>query len=66
MQNHLLRVDRGDRQRDRLVDPQAIGVHERETAAYDRLFQRSDQPAAVLVTADAGQALAAWLADFFW
>ena len=64
-QNHLLRVDRGDGQRDRLGDPQAIGVDERETAAIDGLFQGGDQAAAVLVTADVGQPLPAWLADFF-
>ena len=64
-QNHLLRVDRGDGQRDRLGDAQAIGVDERETAAIDGLFQCGDQAAAVLVTADIGQPLPAWLADFF-
>ena len=65
VQNHLLRVDRGDGQRDRLGDPQAIGVDERETAAIDGLFECADQAAAVLVTADVGQPLPAWLADFF-
>jgi len=64
-QNHLLGVDRGDRERDRLGNPQAIGVDERETAAVDGLFQGGDQAAAVLITADVGQPLAAWLADFF-
>ena len=64
-QNHLLRVDRGDGQRDRLGDPQAIGVDEGETAAIDGLFQGGDQAAAVLVTADVGQPLPAWPADFF-
>src|SRR4051794_21271952 len=64
-EDHLLRVDRGDGQRDRLGDPQAIGVDERETAAIDGLFQRGDQAAAVLITADVGQPLPAWLADFF-
>ena len=64
-QNHLFRVDRGDGQRDRLADPQAIGVDERETAAIDGLFECADQAAAVLVTADVGQPLPAWLADFF-
>ena len=53
-ENHLLRVDRGNGQCDRLGDPQAIGVDERETAAIDGLFQRGDQAAAVLVTADVG------------
>jgi hypothetical protein len=64
-QDHLLRVDRGNGQRDRLGDPQSIGVDERETAAIDGLFQCGDQVAAVLVTADVGQPLPAWLADFF-
>ena len=64
-QNHLLRVDRRDGQRDRLGDPQALGVDERETAAIDGLLQGGDQAAAVLVTADVGQPLPAWLADFF-
>ena len=63
--NHLLRVDREDGQRDRLGDPQAIGVDEGETAAIDRLFQGGDQAAAVRVTADVGQPLPAWPADFF-
>jgi hypothetical protein len=65
MENHLLRVDRGDRQRDRLANPQAVGVHERETAANDGLLEGRQQAAAVLVTADVGEALAAGLADFF-
>jgi hypothetical protein len=63
-QDHRLRVDRGNRQRDRLGDPQSRGVDERETAAIDGLFQCGDQAAAVLVTADVGQPLPAWLADF--
>ena len=65
VQHHLFRVNRGNGQRDRLGDPQAIGVDERETAAIDGLFQGGDQAAAVLVTADVGQPLLAWLADFF-
>ena len=65
VQNHLLGVDRREGKRDRLVDPQAIGVDERETAAIDGLFQGGDQAAAVLVTADVGQPLPAWLADLF-
>ena len=64
-QDHLLRVDRGNGQRDRLGDAQAIGVDEGETAAIDGLFQCGDQAAAVLVTADVGQPLPAWPADFF-
>ena len=65
VQDHLPGVDRGDRQGHRLGDPQAISVDERETAAKDGLFQCGDQAAAVLVTADIGQPLPAWLADFF-
>ena len=65
VQHHLFRVNRGNGQRDRLGDPQAIGVDEGETAAIDGLFQRGDQAAAVLVTADVGQSLPAWPADFF-
>src|SRR5271156_2333504 len=64
-QNHLLGVDRRDRQRDRLVDPQAISVDDGKTAAIDGLFQGGDQATAVLVTADVGQPLSAWRADFF-
>ena len=64
-ENHLFGVDRGDGQRNRLGDPQAISVHERETAANDGPFQRGDQAAAILVAADGGQAYSAWLADFF-
>ena len=45
-QDHLLRVDRGNGQRDRLGDAQAIGVDEGETAAIDGLFQCGDQAAA--------------------
>ena len=64
-QDHLPGVDRGNWQGDRLGDPQAIGVDEREAAAIDGLFQCGDQAAAVLVTAHIGQPLSAWLADFF-
>ena len=65
MQYHLLRVDRRDRQRDRLFDPQPIGVDERKATAIDRLFECGDQAATILVAADVGQPLLAWLADFF-
>jgi len=64
-QNHLLRIDRRDPQSNRLVDPQSIGINERETAAIDRVFQTGDQLAAVVVGTDVGQPLAAGLADFF-
>ena len=62
-QHHLLGVDRGDGERDRFGDPQAIGIDERETAAIDGLFQGGDQAAAVLITADVGQPLPARPAD---
>jgi len=64
-EHHLLRVDCRDGQGDRFCDPQAVGIDERETAAIDGLFQRSDQAAAVLIAADVGQPLLAWLAYFF-
>ena len=65
VQNHLPGVDRGDGERDRLGDAQAIGVDEREAGPIEGHFQRGDQAAAILVTADVGQPLPAWLADFF-
>ena len=43
---------------------QAIGVDERDTAAINGLFQCGDQAPAVVVTADVGQPLPPWLADF--
>jgi hypothetical protein len=52
-------------QRDRLGDAQAISVDERETTAEDGLLQSGDQAVAVLIAADVGQTLSAWLADFF-
>ncbi len=48
-QNHLLGVNRRNRQRNSLIDPQTIGVDERETAAIDRVFQSGNQVAAILV-----------------
>ena len=62
---HLLRVHRRDGQRDRLGDSQAIGVDQREAAAIDGLRKRGDQAAAILIAADIGQPLLAWLANFF-
>ena len=53
-EQHLLRVDRRDGQRDRLRDPQAVGVDQREAAAIEGLFQGGDQAAAVLIAADVG------------
>ena len=64
-QDHLLRVDRRDGQRDRLVDSQAISVDQRKAAAIDGLLKLGDQAAAILVATDVGQPLLAWLANFF-
>ena len=64
-QDHLLRVDRRDGQRDRLADSQAIGVDKREATAIDGLFERGDQTPAIAIAADIGQAFLTWLADFF-
>jgi hypothetical protein len=41
------------------------GIDERKATAIDGLLQGGDQAAAVLVAADVGQSLLAWLADFF-
>ena len=64
-ENHLLGVNRRDRQCDRLPDSQSIRVDYCEAAAKDRFFQRRDQAAAILIAADVGQSLLAWLAHFF-
>jgi len=64
-QEHLLGIDGGNGQFDGFADPQAAGVDQGETAAIDRLLDRADQAAAVLVTSDVGQAFAKGLADFF-
>ena len=64
-EHHLFRVDGRDGQADRLPDSQSIGVHHRETAAIERLFQGGDQAAAIFIAADVEQPLLAWLADFF-
>ena len=64
-EHHLLRVDRRDGQRDRLADPQAVGVDQREAAAIDGFLERGDQAAAIVVAADVGETLLARLADFF-
>ena len=52
-------------QGDGFADPQAAGVDQRETAAVDRLGDRGDQAAAVLVASNVGKAFAIGLADFF-
>ena len=62
---HLLGVDGGDREDDRLVNPQAIGIDEREATAEEGFFQSGDQAAAVLIATDVGQALLPRLANFF-
>jgi hypothetical protein len=64
-QHHLPGVDRRDGERDGLGNAQAVGIDEGEAAAIDGLFQGGDQAAAVVVSADVGQPLPAWLADFF-
>ena len=64
-QEPLLRVDGGDGKFDGFADPQAAGVDQRETAAANRLVDRADQAAAVLVASDVGKALAIGVADFF-
>ena len=65
VQDHLPGVDRGDGERDRLGNAQAISVDEREAGPIQGHLQRGDQAAAIRVTADVGQPLPAWLADFF-
>ena len=62
---HLLGIDRRDGQDDRLGNPQAIGVDERETTAQKGFLQGGDQAAAVLIAADVGQALLPRLANLF-
>ena len=64
-EDHLFRVDRGDGQRDRLADPQAVGVDQREASAIDRLLEPGDQAAAILVATNVRQTLLTRLADFF-
>jgi len=64
-QEHLLGIDGGDGQFDGFAEPQAAGVDQGETAAADRLADRGDQAAAVLVASNVGKALAIGLADFF-
>jgi len=65
VQNHLLGVDRGDGKRNRLGNAQAVSVDEGEAGPIQGHLQRGDQAAAIRVTADLGQPLPAWLADFF-
>jgi hypothetical protein len=65
VQNHLPGVDRGDGERNRLGNAQAVSVNEREAGPIQGHLERGDQAAAIRVTADVGQPLLAWLADFF-
>ena len=65
VQDHLPGVDRGDGERNRLVDPQAISVDEREAGSIEGHLERGDQAAAIRVTADVGQPPPVRLADFF-
>ena len=62
---HLLGIDRRVGQDDRLGNPQAIGIDERETTAQKGSFQGGDQAAAVLIATDVGQALLPRLANLF-
>ena len=64
-QDHLPGVDRGDGERNRLVDPQAVSVDEREAGPIEGHLERGDQAAAIRVTADVGQPPPVRLADFF-
>ena len=64
-QEHLLGVDGGNGQSDGLADPQAAGVNQRETAAIDRMPDRGNQAAAVLIASNVGKAIVIGLADFF-
>ena len=64
-QEHLPGVDGGEGQFDGFADPQTAGVAQGETAAIDRLVDRRDQAATVLVASDVGQAFAKGRADFF-
>ena len=51
-ENHLLRIDRGDRQSDCLADSQSVGVDYRKASPIDGLLQCRDQAAAVLIGAN--------------
>ena len=64
-ENHLLGVNRRDRQCDRLPDSQSICVDYCEAAAIDRLFQRRDQATTIFIRADIRQPFLARLAYFF-
>lgn len=65
MKEHALGVDRRDGEGDRLADPKSAGVNQREAGAVERLADRTDQAAAVLIAAKVGKASAKGQADFF-
>jgi len=65
VQNHLLGVDRGDGERNRFGNAQAVGVDEREAGPIEGHLERGDQAAAIRIGADIWQPLPAWPADFF-
>jgi len=64
-ENHLFRIHRRDRQRDRLGNSQSIGVDQCEATAIDWLLQSGDQAATICIATDIGQPLLTWLAYFF-
>ena len=55
MQNHLPGVDRGDGERDRLGNAQAVRIDDREAGPIQGHLERGDQAAAILIGADVGQ-----------
>ena len=65
VQDHLLGLDCGDGERNRLGNAQAVGVDKREACPIQGHLERGDQAAAIGVTADVRQPLLAGLADFF-
>ena len=64
-EDHLLRVDGRDGQRDGFCDSQSVGIDQREATAIDEVFQRGDQAAAIVIAADIGEPFLAWVTDFF-
>jgi hypothetical protein len=65
VQNHLPGVDRGDGERHRLGNAQAVSVDDREASPIQGHLERGDQAATIGVAADVGQPLLARLADSF-
>ena len=64
-QEHSLGVDGREGQSDGFTDPQPAGIDQREAAAVDRILDRGNQAAAVLVALNVGKTLAIGLPDFF-